>query len=173
MLPKLTFVLGGAASGKSSFAEKLVCDTGAPRVYLATSQVFDDEMRRKVDDHITMRGPDWETIEEPLHLEDILTALPADKVVLLDCATMWLSNHMMEDADIGAATERLVNALTACKARVVIVSNEVGMGIVPDNALARAFRNAQGKLNIRLADVSDLAVFVVSGLPHVLKGTLP
>lgn len=172
MLPKLTFVLGGAASGKSSFAEKLVCDTDAPRVYLATSQVFDEEMRAKVDDHIAMRGPDWETIEEPLHLEEILRGLTADQVVLLDCATMWLSNHMMQDADIGAATERLVAALQACKARVVIVSNEVGMGIVPDNALARAFRNAQGKLNIRLAEVSDLAVFVVSGLPQVLKGKL-
>lgn len=173
MLPKLTFVLGGAASGKSAFAEKLVTDTGAARVYLATSEIYDTEMRAKIDAHIAMRGPDWETVEAPLDVASVLRDLPADKVLLLDCATMWLSNHMHHQSDLPQAFDALIAALLACKGRVIVVSNEVGMGIVPDNALARAFRNEQGRLNQRLAAAADLAVFVVAGIPQVLKGTLP
>ena len=173
MLPKLTLVLGGAASGKSAFAESLVMKTGAPRVYVATAQVFDDEMRRKVDDHKIARGPDWTTIEAPHNLGPALSGVTSDQVVLLDCATMWLSNTLLAEQDIAKETDELLASLAACKGRVVVVSNEVGMGIVPENKLARAFREAQGKLNQRLAHQADLAVFVIAGLPQVLKGKLP
>lgn len=171
-LPKLTFVLGGASSGKSAFAEGLVVATGAPRVYVATSQVYDDEMAAKVRDHVAQRGGDWHTIEEPLDMAKALGQVLADQVVLLDCASMWMTNHMMAENDLVAETEALIAALDACEGRVVVVSNEVGMGIVPDNALARRFRIAQGKLNQQLAQASDLAVFVIAGLPQVLKGDL-
>ena len=172
-LPKLTFVLGGASSGKSAFAEGLVVATGAPRVYVATSQIYDDEMAAKVRDHVAARGNDWHTIEEPLDMAKALSQVGEDQVVLLDCASMWLTNHMMAEHDLAVETEALIAALAACKGRVVVVSNEVGMGIVPDNALARRFRIAQGKLNQRLAAAADLAVFVIAGLPQVLKGNLP
>ena len=172
-LPKLTFVLGGASSGKSAFAEGLVVATGAPRVYVATSQVYDDEMAAKVRDHVAARGADWHTVEEPLDMAKALEQVQADQVVLLDCASMWLTNHMMAENDLAVKTEALIAALAAGEGRVVVVSNEVGMGIVPDNALARRFRIAQGKLNQKLAEASDLAVFVIAGLPQVLKGGLP
>ncbi len=172
-LPKLTFVLGGASSGKSAFAEGLVVATGAPRVYVATSQIYDDEMAAKVRDHVAARGNDWHTIEEPLDMAKALSQVGEDQVVLLDCASMWLTNHMMAENDLVQETEALIAALVACKGPVVVVSNEVGMGIVPDNALARRFRIAQGKLNQQLAEAADLAVFVIAGLPQVLKGDLP
>lgn len=173
MLPHLTFVLGGAASGKSAFAEALVARTGAAKVYLATAEIYDAEMRAKVDAHLEMRGQNWRTIEAPRDLHRALASVSKDEVVLLDCATMWLSNHMMSESDLGKETEELLAALNDCAGPVVVVSNEVGMGIVPDNALARKFRDAQGKLNQRLAAEADLAVFVVAGLPSVLKGQLP
>lgn len=172
-LPKLTFVLGGASSGKSAFAEGLVVATGAPRVYVATSQIYDDEMAAKVRDHVAARGNDWHTIEEPLDMAKALSQVGEDQVVLLDCASMWLTNHIMAEHDLAVETEALIAALAACKGRVIVVSNEVGMGIVPDNALARRFRIAQGKLSQRLAAAADLAVFVIAGLPQVLKGNLP
>ncbi|KUJ73722.1 adenosylcobinamide kinase/adenosylcobinamide phosphate guanyltransferase [Ruegeria marisrubri] len=173
MYPSLTLILGGAASGKSAFSEQLVDSTGKPRVYLATSQVFDDEMRLKVEQHIMQRGPDWTTIEEPLDLGPALSELTADQVCLVDCATMWLSNHLLAESDLDKARTDLLTALRDCEAQVVVVSNEVGQGIVPDNALARKFREAQGRLNIALAAEADLVVQVTAGLPLVLKGQLP
>lgn len=173
MLPKLSFVLGGAASGKSAFAEGLVVQTGAPRVYLATSEIYDDEMHLKVKAHLAQRGEGWRTIEAPMDLAPALASVSENEVLLLDCATMWLTNQMMAEADLAAEAESLIQQITTCAGRVVVVSNEVGMGIVPDNALARRFRNAQGKLNQRLAAEADLAVFVIAGLPTVLKGQLP
>lgn len=173
MLPRLTLVLGGAASGKSAFAESLVKETGRKLTYLATAQVFDDEMRGKVSRHQKMRGPEWHTIEEPLDLGPALAAVADDDVVLLDCATMWLSNHILADTEPDKATQALMAGLSHCSARVVVVSNEVGLSVVPENALARRFRQAQGELNQRLAERADLVVNVVAGLPQVLKGNLP
>lgn len=170
MILKLTFILGAAASGKSAYAEQLVAATDAPRVYLATSQVHDAEMQTKVDDHIAARGDGWTTVECPFDLAEALMRVREDEVALVDCATMWLSNQMLADHDIEAETQKLLQALATCKGRVVIVSNEVGMGIVPENALARRFRNAQGKLNQTLAAASDTAILVAAGLPVVLKG---
>ncbi len=173
MHPNLTFVLGGAASGKSSFAEQLVVSSGKKRVYLATSQVFDDEMKNKVRKHVVQRGAGWETIEAPLDLSDALARLGADQICLIDCATMWLSNNLLAENDLEQAQAELLEAVQNCPAQILIVSNEVGHGIVPDNALARKFREAQGRLNISLAAQADLVVQVTAGLPLVLKGQLP
>jgi adenosylcobinamide kinase/adenosylcobinamide-phosphate guanylyltransferase len=166
-------VLGGAASGKSAWAEALILSSGQTPVYLATSQCFDDEMRVKITIHQSRRDDRWHTIEAPLDLGPALTQCSPDQAVLLDCATMWLSNHMMTGSDLQKAQSDLLAVLRACPAPVVAVSNEVGQGIVPADSLSRAFREAQGRLNIALAAQSDLAVNVIAGLPMVLKGQLP
>ncbi len=171
-LPDLTLVLGGAASGKSAFAEGLVLQSGRARAYLATAQMFDDEMRAKVARHQTMRGGGWRTIEAPLDLTPALNSARAVEAVLLDCATMWLSNHMLAENDLAEAEAALIIALAHCAAPVVVVSNEVGQSVVPENALARRFREAQGRLNQRLAAEAGLVVNVIAGLPQVLKGRL-
>ncbi|KJS42648.1 MULTISPECIES: bifunctional adenosylcobinamide kinase/adenosylcobinamide-phosphate guanylyltransferase [unclassified Roseovarius] len=172
-LPRLSLVLGGAASGKSSFAERLVTNSGRPRIYLATAQAFDDEMRAKLVRHREIRGSDWRTCEAPFDLAPVLAHASAQEVVLLDCITMWLSNHLLADHDLDDAQSALFSALNACAAPVVMVSNEVGLSVVPENALARRFRDAQGRLNQELAARSDFVVNVIAGLPVLLKGNLP
>ncbi|MBV1925933.1 MAG: bifunctional adenosylcobinamide kinase/adenosylcobinamide-phosphate guanylyltransferase [Rhodobacteraceae bacterium] len=173
MYPKLTLILGGAASGKSAFAETLAHQSGKLRVYLATSSAWDAEMRAKIQRHITQRGPGWTTIEEPLNLGPALSDLNSEQVCLIDCATLWLSNQILAENNIETAQAALLKALKACLAPCIIVSNEVGHGIVPDNALARTFREAQGRLNISLATQADLVVQVTAGLPVALKGQTP
>ena len=164
--PKLTLILGGANSGKSAFAEKLVISSGMYKNYIATAQAFDDEMKKKIDKHQKDRGGNWNTIEAPL---DILP-LPKKGIVLIDCLTLWLSNNLLEDKDIN--TENFINACLDAN-HVVCVSNETGLGVVPDNYLARKFRTAQGQLNQQVAAQSDLVVQVIAGIPLVLKGELP
>ncbi len=174
MLPSLTLVLGGAASGKSSFAEGLVRRASARRLYLATAEAHDDEMRAQIARHRRARVADgWDTVEAPMDLGPALENAGPDQAVLLDCATLWLSNHMLAGGDMAAAETALFAALGACAAPVVVVSNEVGLSVVPDNALARRFQRAQGALNQRLAVQAGLVVFVAAGLPMTLKGTLP
>lgn len=172
-LQKLTLVLGGAASGKSAFAEGLVTATGRPRVYLATAEARDAEMQGKIARHREARGPGWRTVEMPREVPRALGGIPPGEVALLDCATLWLTNLLLDDADPATAEAELFAALDACPAPVVIVSNEVGLGLVPDTPLGRRFREAQGGLNRRLAARADLVVFVAAGLPLVLKGALP
>lgn len=173
ILPRLTLVLGGAASGKSDFAENLVLRADLAPVYIATAQVFDDEMAVKVSRHRDMRSERWTTIEEPLNVVGALEQCADDQAVLIDCATLWLTNVILGDRDIAADMADLLDALRDCRAPVVIVSNEVGQGIVPDNALSRSFRNAQGTLNQAIAAEAELVVAVMAGLPLALKGTLP
>jgi adenosylcobinamide kinase/adenosylcobinamide-phosphate guanylyltransferase len=174
VLPPLTLVIGGARSGKSRLAERLVVGTGRPRVYLATAEAWDDEMRARIAAHRDGRAADgWTTVEAPRDLCGALAAVPSGAAVLVDCATLWLSNHLLDDADLAVQEDGLMAALAACPAPVVIVSNEVGLSVVPDNALARRFRDAQGRLNQRLAAQAGLAVAVWAGLPVVLKGQLP
>lgn len=171
-LASLTLVTGGAKSGKSRFAEGLVTASARPRVYIATAQAWDTEMQAKIAAHQADRGGDWHTIESPRDVASALAQVPPDAAVLLDCATMWLTNALLAEADLASETETLLAALAACPAPVVVVSNELGWSIVPDNALARRFRDAQGRLNQRLAGQAGLVVAVISGLPLVLKGAL-
>lgn len=173
LLPDLSLVIGGAASGKSEFAENLVMSGGSAWTYIATSRVLDSEMQSKVDRHAARRGAGWTVVEAPDHATRALRDPGGDRPVLFDCATMWLSNVMMDDRDLKVEQAALLDALAACPAPVVVVTNETGQGIVPDNALARHFRESQGRLNIALARQSGLVVQVVAGLPNVLKGTLP
>ncbi|MFD0859672.1 bifunctional adenosylcobinamide kinase/adenosylcobinamide-phosphate guanylyltransferase [Roseovarius aquimarinus] len=174
MLPSLALVLGGAASGKSRWAEALIRESGAKRLYIATAEAYDDEMRDKIAQHKAARAEDgWTTIEAPMEVAPALAEARPDQAVLLDCATLWLSNHMLAEHDLNAAENGLIAALAACAAPVIVVSNEVGLSVVPDNALARRFRRAQGDLNKRLAAEADLVVQMIAGLPLVLKGALP
>ncbi|MHA6267351.1 bifunctional adenosylcobinamide kinase/adenosylcobinamide-phosphate guanylyltransferase [uncultured Aliiroseovarius sp.] len=172
-LPPLTLVLGGAASGKSDYAERLVAATQRPLVYVATAQAHDDEMTAKIARHKARRGKIWRTIEAPRNVTAALADVQPSGVVLFDCATMWLSNQLLAQADIALEESDLLAALSACPAPVVVVSNEVGAGIVPENSLARQFRQAQGELNQRIAARADLVLTVMAGLPLVLKGALP
>ncbi len=172
-LPPLTLVVGGARSGKSAFAERLITASARPRRYIATAEAWDDEMRDRIARHREDRGAAWTTVEAPLDLAAALAQAHRDEAILVDCATLWLTNHLLADHDLVAESARLVAALAACPAPVVIVSNETGWGIVPDNALARRFRDEQGRLNQRLAAEAALVVTVIAGLPMVLKGQLP
>ncbi len=173
MLPTLTLVIGGAASGKSNFAEQLVEASGQAKIYLATAQALDSEMTTKIIRHRNSRSAGWRTIEAPMDLSAPLADATANDTVLVDCATLWLTNHLLAETDLEAAEATLLTALASCKAPVVVVTNEVGAGIVPENILARRFREAQGRLNQRLAAQAGLVVTVTAGLPMVLKGTLP
>jgi adenosylcobinamide kinase / adenosylcobinamide-phosphate guanylyltransferase len=172
-LAPFTLVIGGAASGKSAFAERLLRASGKHLVYIATADAHDDEMRVKIVAHQTQRGAGWTTVEAPLDIATPLIEAEPGSAVLVDCATLWLSNHLIAESDISTEETRLLKALHACQAPVVVVSNEVGHGIVPATALGRHFRNAQGRLNQSLAARAELVVTVIAGLPLVLKGTLP
>jgi len=170
----LTVILGGARSGKSGFAEQVVLKTGLKPVYLASAEAWDEEMRQRIAAHRTAReGAGWVTVEAPLDVAEILTKRTAEEAVLFDCATLWLSNLMLAGRDIEVEEANLMEAVAACPARLVVVSNEVGAGIVPENAQARTFRDAQGRLNQALAARAGLVVAVMAGLPLVLKGDLP
>jgi adenosylcobinamide kinase/adenosylcobinamide-phosphate guanylyltransferase len=166
-------VLGGASSGKSALAEALVAGTGRPRVYLATAEAWDAEMEQKIARHRAARGEGWRTVEAPRDLAGALRDVMPQEAVLIDCATLWLSNRMLDGADLEAEETRLVEAVAACPVPLVVVTNEVGLGIVPDTPLGRRFRDAQGRLNQRLATFCDLVVLVAAGLPLVLKGQMP
>lgn len=171
MLPSMTFVLGGAASGKSRAAENILVNSGLNLVYLATARVWDDEIQDKVNLHRARRGPEWTTRDAPVDVAAPLDNAEPGEAVLLDCATMWLTNVMLDELDLDAEQNKLLSALARCRAPVVVVSNEVGQGIVPENALARRFREAQGRLNILLAEQADHVVHVVAGLSRDLKGS--
>jgi adenosylcobinamide kinase / adenosylcobinamide-phosphate guanylyltransferase len=167
----ITLVLGGARSGKSRYAESLIAALPPPWTYLATAEAGDTEMAARIATHRARRGPQWQTIEAP---RDLAAALKSRQTmpVLVDCLTLWLSNLMLADADIDAEIARLEAALADTGAPVVLVANEVGSGIVPDNPLGRRFRDLQGVLNQRMAARADRVVFVVAGLPLAIKGTM-
>ena len=166
-----TLVLGGARSGKSAFAQKAAEKAvGAGRaIMIATGQAFDDEMALRIARHQADRGESWITIEAPLDLSEAVAALPADAVVVVDCLTLWLSNLMLNDRDVEAAGATLVEAVAACPARLWLVSNEVGLGLVPETPLGRRFRDEAGRLHQRLAQVADEVFFVAAGLPLRMK----
>ena len=164
----LSLILGGTRSGKSQHAERIVTAEPPPWVYVATAQAFDDEMRERIAIHQARREARWVVMEEPVDLARAL-AEAGPRPVLVDCLTVWLSNLMLGGHDVTAATEALDAALDRRRAPTVLVSNEVGLGIVPDNALARAFRDAAGRLNQHFAARADNVLFVVAGLPMRVK----
>ncbi|QRM55793.1 bifunctional adenosylcobinamide kinase/adenosylcobinamide-phosphate guanylyltransferase [Sinorhizobium sp. BG8] len=169
--PGAVLVLGGARSGKSSFAEGLVRSSGLAMHYIATGRAWDDEMRTRIDQHRARRGPDWVSHEEPLELaETIATVAAPDRAVLVDCLTLWVTNLMLDNRDVSAAFAGLASQLQQAPGRIVFVSNEVGLGIVPENRMAREFRDHAGLLHQMVASMATEVYFVAAGLPLKMKG---
>lgn len=169
LLPHLTLVLGGARSGKSRHAEALVEAMPAPWTYIATAQPFDDEMKARIAEHRARRSPDWITVDAPLELAEAIRNLPKGRPILVDCLTLWLTNLILAERDTATTCDDLIAACASATDPVVLVSNEVGLGIVPDNALARRFRDEAGRLHQRLAAQAGRVVFMVAGLPMQVK----
>jgi len=168
-LAPVTLVLGGARSGKSRYAEGLVEAEGGG-IYIATAQAWDSEMTVRIEKHRARRGDLWKTLEAPTDLVGALTSKACrGKAVLVDCLTLWLSNLMMGHHDIEREVAMLCAALPSLDARVVFVSNEVGLGIVPENAMARQFRDHAGNTHQQIAQIADRVVFVAAGLPMTMK----
>jgi len=169
-LPPVTLVLGGARSGKSSYAEQLAESQGGACVYVATATAGDAEMADRIARHQERRGARWRTVEAPLDLSGTLAAsASSNSVVLVDCLTLWLSNVLFKKLDVENECGKLLAALPELAGPVIFVSNEVGLGIVPDNALARRFRDEAGRLNQAVAAAAQSVVFVAAGLPLTLK----
>lgn len=166
----ISLVLGGARSGKSARALSLAATP--PHVFVATAEALDPEMEARIARHRAERGESWLVVEEPLDLADAVRAHAAEGTTLLiDCLTLWLSNVMHHGREPGAETARLIAAMELAPGRIVLVSNEIGMGLAPMNELGRAFRDEQGRLNQRIAAVAGHVEFVAAGLPLTLKGT--
>ena len=179
MAIKIVFVTGGAKSGKSSFVLGAVSGTAGKKAFIATAEALDDEMKERIGRHKAERGDEWETYEEPLNIAKAVSGL-RDKysVILIDCMTLWLSNAMHQTKDMEKTVNELIDELhtlkdsshmTAQLSQVYIVSNEVGMGIVPENDMAREFRDLAGNLNQRIAKIADEVYLVVSGIPVKIK----
>jgi adenosylcobinamide kinase/adenosylcobinamide-phosphate guanylyltransferase len=165
------FVLGGARSGKSRFAEQLVTDSRLERHYVATGRAWDDEMRARIDQHKADRGALWTTHEEPLELVACLSEIDGEgRAILVDCLTLWVTNLMMEERDLAAEFAALAGWLPKARARLVLVSNEVGLGIVPENRMAREFRDNAGRLHQMIAAEAAEVYFIAAGLPLKMKG---
>ena len=165
----LTLVLGGARSGKSRYAEDALERSPAPWLYVATGQAWDEEMRVRIQAHRTRRRDGWTTIEAPVALAAALDDAGA-RPVLVDCLTLWLTNLLLGEHDIEHAVTAFITALARRAAPVILVASEVGLGIVPENALGRRFRDEAGLLHQRIAALADRVVFVVAGLPMAVKG---
>ena len=168
---KKALILGGARSGKSTYAEKLAIDTGRPKLYIATATRLDDEMNARIDHHIARRDNSWQTIEETIKIASIITDKNwRDHVILVDCLTLWMSNLMFaEGEDIAKRRNELCDAVKASAAKVILVTNEVGLGIVPMHPVSRRFRDEAGWLHQALAQVCDTVAFMAAGLPMHLK----
>ena len=172
-LPRLTLVIGGARSGKTALAERLVRGTGLRLSVIVTAENWDAEMQARIDAHRLTRGVGWHLTEAPQDLPDAVMRLKPGGAVLIDCITLWLSNRMLAEADLDREGKALRNALLHAPGPIVVVTNEVGLSIVPENALARRFRDEQGRVNQHIARQADLELGVMAGLPFVLKGALP
>ncbi|PWV98988.1 adenosylcobinamide kinase /adenosylcobinamide-phosphate guanylyltransferase [Hoeflea marina] len=170
-LQPVTLVLGGARSGKSGFAESLVTQAAPSWLYIATGQAWDAEMGERIARHQDRRGDGWTTIEEPLDLASVLKRESRpDRPVLVDCLTLWLTNLMLADKSVDLEVDALLAALPGLAGPMVLVSNEVGLGIVPENAMARAFRDHAGRAHQKIAAIAETVYFVTAGLPLKMKG---
>lgn len=167
------FVIGGARSGKSVFAEGLVNDeaarSGLHKYYLATAEAFDDEMKKRIEKHIEQRGAGWKTIQEPLAIVEALSSLSSQDIVLVDCLTLWVNNLMHYQQDCLAAIDALCAWLESPNCQVVLVSNEIGLGLVPMDKLSRQFRDISGTMNQAVAKKAKKVTFIAAGLPLPLK----
>lgn len=163
-------VLGGARSGKSRYAQAQAEALPGQLVYIATAEALDAEMEDRIARHRDDRGPRWKTVEAPLDLAEAIAAQSgSDSVLLVDCLTLWASNLMLVERDVAAAISGLLAVMSDAPGKIILVSNEVGLGVVPDNALARRFRDVAGEINQAVAACVDSAVLVTAGLPIVLK----
>ena len=163
-------ILGGARSGKSRYAQTLAEAFDGDLIFIATGEAFDDEMAERIAHHRADRGPRWDTIEAPLALGEAIRSHAAPgKLLLIDCLTLWVSNLMHAERDIVAATDELIAAMGDARGPVILVANEVGLGIVPDNALARRFRDEAGRVNQAVAAAANEVSFIAAGLPLRLK----
>lgn len=173
-MSNIYLVLGGVRSGKSAYAEALACKNKHKKIYIATAGAFDEEMEKRIKSHRVRRGDDWQTIEEQVEISRIIDMPIANNqqpiTILVDCLTLWMSNLLHREMDVMAQIDLLINALKTTQADVILVSSEVGMGIVPENALARQFRDYAGILHQRVAEVADSVVLVVAGIPLTIKG---
>jgi adenosylcobinamide kinase / adenosylcobinamide-phosphate guanylyltransferase len=170
MPTKSLLVLGAARSGKSRYAQQLAEDCGLEPVLIATAQALDDEMAARIARHRAERNPRWSVVEEPIALTDVLSReAQKNRIAVVDCATLWLSNLLLRGDNAFAATQQLTQSIASLAGPVIFVSNEVGSGIVPDNSLARAFRDAQGLLNQVLAEACEAVVLVSAGIAVQIK----
>ncbi|MBC6404490.1 MAG: bifunctional adenosylcobinamide kinase/adenosylcobinamide-phosphate guanylyltransferase [Rhodospirillales bacterium] len=167
--PLVTLLLGGARSGKSRYAESLVTAEAPPWTYIATAEPFDNEMKARIEAHKARRTAGWRSFEAPRGLAQTLQRAPSLQPLLIDCLTLWLSNILLGDLDLEAQIAALEEALAKRQASTVLVANEVGLGIVPENALARRFRDEAGWLNQRLAAKAGRVIFMVAGMPMIVK----
>ena len=166
-----TLILGGARSGKSRYALELGESLSKDRVFIATAQGFDEGMRERIARHRSDRGSSWRTVEELVEVWGVIESECREgRVVVLDCLTLWLNNLMLFERDVESDIERLVSCLESMKGDVILVSNEIGLGLVPDTELGREFRDLHGRMNQRVAAVCDRVLFMVAGLPVVVKG---
>ena len=170
----MIFITGGCRSGKSRYALHYANQHFSKKLFLATCEVLDEEMAQRIENHKKMRGPEWQTVEEPVDIIDKIKKVGADsEVILIDCLTLWLYNVLMKwdsDLRIMQETETLVDTLKKSDASFIVVSNEVGMGIVPADPLSRRYRDLLGTMNQRIAEALDTVIFMVSGIPIFLKG---
>ena len=166
---KSILITGGARSGKSALAERWTLEAGTPAHYIATARAYDDEMAARIAAHQARRGSEWVTIAEPRRIVETLAETEGKGPRLVDCLTLWLSNLMEDGADLEAESAALARAVREARSKVVLVTNEVGLGIVPENALARAFRDAQGRLNQAIAEAADEVYLAVAGYPVKVK----
>jgi adenosylcobinamide kinase/adenosylcobinamide-phosphate guanylyltransferase len=165
----ISFFIGGARSGKSKSAEIHTLKFGLPATYIATCEVLDEEMAQRVKKHQARRDESWSTLFTPLNLADEIQKIGSNKPILVDCLTLCLSNHLLKKNDLEREIDELANSLKNSNANIVLVSNEVGTGIVPDNALAREFRDNAGFMNQKIASVSDEVYWVVAGIQTQIK----
>ncbi|MBI4710839.1 MAG: bifunctional adenosylcobinamide kinase/adenosylcobinamide-phosphate guanylyltransferase [Nitrospirae bacterium] len=167
---KITFIIGGARSGKSAFALNEANKFKGQKAYIATAQALDEEMRERIEKHKQQRGGEWDAYEEPLKVADVLREIKDKyKVVIIDCLTLWLSNLMCNGKDVEKEIDSLCGSLSTVHCQLFTVSNEVGMGIVPENELARKFRDFAGILNQKVAGIADDVYLVTAGIPVKIK----